>query len=157
MTSSFPYRLIVMTATILALGACRSPGPTPPPQHYVPITERLQPFGELYLSNRQLRLTGLEGTMELQYAGRMPESAGEDLAGASVFRVKNDRAHFEKNSGKDGYCAQAPRWVAVNSESGAPAWSRKIWVGLLTLERWAEFTPATDRACLSGEYVRSDE
>jgi hypothetical protein len=48
-----------------------------------------------------------------------------------------------------------PLWVAVNSATGAPAWSNEIWVGLLTLQEWASFTHAADRVCLGGDYLRT--
>ena len=85
----------------------------------------------------------------------MPESAGEDLAGASVYRVNNWQAYFKKNSGHEAYCASAPRWVAVNSKAGAPAWSTEISVSLLTLEEWEKFRPIAHRSCAGGTYVRA--
>jgi hypothetical protein len=69
--------------------------------------------------------------------------------------VKNARDFFKKNAGKDSFCSKAPLWVAVSSESGAPAWSNQIWVGLLTLEDWSKFRHAEDRVCLGGDYLRT--
>ncbi|MBX5461616.1 MAG: hypothetical protein IRZ28_11070 [Steroidobacteraceae bacterium] len=150
-------QIMLLASAALVLGACRTPRTTVPTQHYVPLTRSLEPLGDLYLSNTDLQLTDLDGVMRLDYVGHMPETAGEDLAGASVYRVKNAQEHFKKNAGKPGYCEEPPRWVAVNAESGAPAWSRKIWVGLLTLEEWSRFTPGDHRACASGEYVRAQD
>lgn len=93
--------------------------------------------------------------MKLQYVGIMPDSAGPDIAGATIYRVKNAEGFFRKNAGNEAFCSEAPRWVAVSSESGAPAWSNQIWVGLLTLENWESFKSPQDQACLSGNYVRT--
>ena len=93
--------------------------------------------------------------MKLQYVGIMPDSAGPDIAGATIYRVKNAEAYFRKNGGNEAFCSTAPLWVAVSSESGAPAWSNEIWVGLLTLDNWANFKAPQDQACLSGNYVRT--
>jgi hypothetical protein len=113
------------------------------------------PLGQLYLSNTQLQFAALDGEMKLQYVGIMPESAGPDIAGSTIYRVKNASAFFKKNDGKNAFCSEAPLWVAVNSHTGAPAWSNEIWVGLLTLQDWAKFKHADDRVCAGGDYVRT--
>jgi hypothetical protein len=87
----------------------------------------------------------------------MPDTAGEDLAGASVYRVQNWKPFFKQNAGRQAYCSEPPRYVAVNSETGAPAWSREITIALLTLDEWSKFTPDEHHACLSGKYVRTRE
>ena len=71
--------------------------------------------------------------------------------------MKNPEDFFRVNTGTSGFCTETPLWVAVNSKTGAPAWSNEIWLGLLTLEAWARFTPPTHKACISGTYIRSDE
>lgn len=93
--------------------------------------------------------------MKLEYVGLMPDETGEQLAGASVYRVKNADSYFKKNAGRDGYCTATPRWVAVNSRTGAPAWSSEIWVGLLAIADWAKFSPNEHRYCAGGDYVRT--
>ena len=140
---------------LLILAACASSRAQFPIQHYVPTTRELLPLGQLHLSNTQLQFAALEGQMKLQYAGIMPESAGPDIAGATIYRVKNAAAFFKKNAGKEPFCSKAPLWVAVSSESGAPAWSNQIWVGLLTVEDWVKFRHAEDRVCLGGDYIRT--
>jgi len=150
---SHPQNLGIAIVSLLVV-ACTS-GRTDSPQRYVPITQSMQPLGELLLGNRDLQLTALKGQMKLDYVGIMPDTAGEDLAGASIYRVKNSDAFFKANTGTSGFCAEAPRWVAVNSENGAPAWSNEIWVGMLTLEDWAKFTPPINRVCISGTYIRT--
>jgi hypothetical protein len=150
-----------MKATALAalilimVAACTSPRARLPVQHYVPATTALVPLGALHLSNTQLRFEALEGHMNLEYVGIMPESAGPDIAGSSIYRVKNAQAFFKKNSGKAAFCSEQPLWVAVSSENGAPAWSTEIWVGLLTLKDWQQFDHGTDRVCLGGDFHKT--
>ncbi|MEJ0036705.1 MAG: hypothetical protein WDO68_11550 [Gammaproteobacteria bacterium] len=148
-------RAAVTISLLLTLAACASSRAQFPVQQYVPTTRELLPLGQLHLSNTLLQFAALEGQMKLQYAGIMPDSAGPDIAGATVYRVKNAEGFFKKNAGKEAFCSKMPLWVAVSSESGAPAWSKEIWVGLLTLEDWASFKHADDYVCLGGDYVRT--
>jgi len=149
-----PTRALAST-TMLLLAACASSGARFPVQQYVPTTTALLPLGQLHLSNTQLQFAALEGQMNLQYVGIMPDSAGPDIAGATIYRVKNAQRFFKKNAGKSAFCSEQPRWVAVSSHTGAPAWSDEIWVGLLTTEDWARFRHAEDRVCLGGDYIRT--
>jgi hypothetical protein len=142
-------------AFLLLLSACAGRNAHLPIQNYVPTTQALLPLGQLKLSNTQLHFASLEGEMKLQYVGIMPESAGPDIAGSTIYRVKNADAYFRKNQGKSAFCSETPLWVAVNSSTGAPAWSTEIWVGLLTLKDWATFRHAEDRVCAGGDYVRT--
>src|SRR5688572_33506586 len=73
---------------LLLLQACANRAQFPL-QAYVPKTRELRPLGQLQLSNTQLQFEGLEGEMKLDYAGIMPESAGPDMAGSTIYRVKN--------------------------------------------------------------------
>jgi hypothetical protein len=148
-------RAAVSMSFLLMLAACASSGAQFPVQQYVPTTRELLPLGQLHLNNKLLKFEALEGQMNLQYVGIMPDSAGPDIAGATIYRVKNAQAFSRKNAGKDAFCTKVPLWVAVSSENGAPAWSNQIWVGLLTLENWASFKHAEDRVCLGGDYVRT--
>ena len=140
---------------LFLLASCASSRAQFPIQQYVPTTRELLPLGELLLNNTQLQFAALQGQMKLQYVGIMPDSAGPDIAGATIYRVKNAEGFFRKNAGNEGFCSKAPLWVAVSSESGAPAWSNQIWVGLLTLEDWQSFMPGKDEACLGGDYLRT--
>lgn len=146
-------------AAVLALPvlleACAGSRAQLPTQQYVPTTREMMPLGQLELSNTLLKFGALDGEMKLQYVGLMPQSAGPDLAGASVYRVKNAAAYFRQNVGKNAFCSETPQWVAVSSGNGAPAWSSEIWVGLLTLEDWATFKHAVDKVCAGGDYVRT--
>ena len=144
-----------IASTVLLLAACASHGARFPVQQYVPTTTALLPLGQLFLSNTQLQFAALEGQMKLQYVGIMPDSAGPDMAGATIYRVKNAEGFYKKNVGKNAFCSAQPLWVAVSSHTGAPAWSDEIWVGLLTLEDWAKFRHAEDRVCMGGDYVRT--
>ena len=157
MNSIYLRPVVVAAAALLFVSACSTPRNRFPVQGYVPISRSMQPLGELHLSNSLMQLGALEGTMQLQYAGQMTDEAGDDLAGASVYRVKNWSAFFKQNAGHTGFCTEAPRWVVVNSETGAPAWSSEITVGLLTLEDWKKFRPIAFTACVSGAYVRTKD
>jgi hypothetical protein len=146
---------VIASILMALLAACAGRPAQFPVQQYVPTTTALLPLGQLLLNNRQLQFAALEGQMKLQYVGIMPDSAGPDMAGATIYRVKNARGFFKKNAGKNAFCSEQPLWVAVNSHTGAPAWSDEIWVGLLTLEDWAQFRHAEDRVCMGGDYVRT--
>jgi hypothetical protein len=147
--------LFALVALIAMLTGCAAKPPSLALQDYVPTTRELLPLGQLHLSNRELKLDSLEGAMQLEFAGIMPESAGPDIAGSSVYRVKNAEDFFRKNTGKSAFCDRMPRWVAVNSPTGAPAWSDEIWLGMLTLDDWARFTHGEDQVCIGGDYVRT--
>jgi len=139
---------------LLLLGACASRAEFPL-QTYVPKTRELRPLGQLQLNNTQLQFEGLEGEMKLEYVGLMPESAGPDMAGSTIYRVKNSAEFFKKNEGKEAFCEEPPLWIAVSAPNGAPAWSNEIWVGILTIPEWSTFRHAQDRICLGGAYVRT--
>lgn len=153
-----PFLSSFVLVAVALVGACSSTSHTRfPLQKYVPVSRSMEALGELHLSNTLMRFDELKGDMKLEYAGQMPESAGEDLAGASVYRVKNWSAYHKANVGHQGYCEVAPRFVTVNSDSGAAAWSREINVGLLTLEDWKKFSLDEHRSCAGGKYVRTRE
>lgn len=139
---------------LVLLEACASKAQFPL-QTYVPTTRELRPLGQLQLSNTQAQFEGLEGEMKLEYAGIMPESAGPDMAGSTIYRVKNAEEFFKKNSGKEAFCHEPPLWIAVNSPNGAPAWSNEIWVGMLPQKEWETFRHAEDRICVGGDFVRT--
>ena len=140
---------------VLALGSCSSQRTRFPVQRYVPVSRAMAPLGELHLSNTQLRLAALDGEMKLEYVGHMPDTGGTDMAGGSVYRVKNSDRYFKQNEGRNGWCNEPPMWVVVNSDTGAPSWSSEIFVGLLTVKEWSKFTPAESGFCGGGNYVRS--
>ena len=139
----------------MALVACSAPRQHFPLTRFVPTTREMAPLGELHLSGTQLRLGALDGEMKLEYVGLMPESGGTDMAGGSVYRVKNADRFFKQNEGRNAWCHEVPRWIVVNSETGAPAWSNEIFVGLLTVEEWSRFTPEETGFCGGGKYVRT--
>jgi hypothetical protein len=145
----------MLGSVVFLLAACTTAGTRIPVQRYVPVGRELEPLGELDLSNSLMRFGALEGEMKLKYVGQMPESAGEEMLGASVYQVKNWQPYFKKNQGREAYCTVAPRWVAVNSTTGAPAWSTEITVSLLTLEDWQKYRPVGYHACAGGTYVRA--
>jgi hypothetical protein len=146
---------LAAAALIAMLSGCATKSPPLPLQAYVPRTSELLPLGQLHLNNRELTLDSLEGAMKLEFAGIMPESAGPDIAGSSVYRVTNAEEYFRKNEGKNAFCDRMPRWVAVSSPTGAPAWSDEIWLGLLVVEDWKQFEHASDQLCAGGDYIRT--
>lgn len=153
-----PVALVVALAAacaVLTLTACSAPRQHFPLTRFVPTSREMAPLGELHLSGTQLRLAALDGEMKLEFVGLMPESGGTDMAGGSVYRVKNADRFFKQNEGRNAWCHEAPRWIVVNSETGAPAWSNEIFVGLLTVDQWAKFTPQEDGFCGGGKYVRT--
>jgi len=140
---------------LVALTACAASPEAA--ERFVPIEDAVADWGDLELSHTALRLHAFEGQMDLQYAGRMPDSAGEELAGGTVYRIKNPDRYYRQNGQNTRLCAGPPRWVVVNSRTGAPAWSGEIWVALLTLEDWSGYSPGRDYFCGGGRYVRATE
>ena len=157
MKSPTLLHLTMLVSSALLLAACTTSATRFPVQRYVPVGRDIEALGELDLSNSLMRLSALEGEMKLKYVGQMPESAGEEMVGASVYQVKNAEPYFKKNAGRKAYCAVAPRWVAVNSKTGAPAWSNEIQVSLLTLEEWQQYRPVAYQSCAGGTYVRAQD
>lgn len=147
--------LVMPLTAVLAITACSAPRTKFPVQRYVPVSRDVAPLGELHLSNTQLRLSALEGEMKLEYVGLMPDTGGTDMAGGSVYRVKNADSYHKKNEGRNAWCSDPPRWVVVNSETGAPSWSSEIFVGLLTVKEWSQFKPAEPGYCGGGDYART--
>jgi hypothetical protein len=150
-----PIAALVAGVAALVLVACSAPRQHFPLTRYVPTNRDLAPLGELHLSNTQLRLSALAGEMKLEFVGLMPEAGGTDMAGGEVYRVKNADRFFKANEGRNAWCHAAPQFIVVSSETGAPAWSNEIFLGLLTVEEWSKFTPEEEGFCGGGKYVRS--
>jgi hypothetical protein len=148
---------IPILTLVLAMGcaACATQGPASDGEHYFPVSRAVTSWGELQLSHRSLRFDAFDGEMKLHYVGTMPEVAGEELGGATVYRVTNAKRFFSRNREREAFCDEPPRWLLVNSRNGAPAWSDEIWVAVLTLENWAAYTPEQTGYCAGGMYVRS--
>lgn len=140
---------------VLTMAACSTPPQHFPPTRFVPTDRDMAPLGELHISGSQLRLGALDGEMKLEYVGLMPQTGGTDMAGGSVYRVKNADSFFKANEGRNAWCVEPPRWVVVNSETGAPGWSNEIFLGLLTVGEWSKFTPEEEGFCGGGKYVRT--
>jgi hypothetical protein len=149
-----PMRIIGLAAALM-LASCASQGRAESGEHYFPISRAMTAWGQLQLSHQRVRLDALEGEMKLDYAGVMPELAGEELGGAAVYRVTNAKQYFSRNREREQFCDEPPRWLLVNSRNGAPAWSDEIWVAVLTLENWAAYTPDQAGYCAGGMYVRA--
>ena len=155
MTSYRIAAAVTAAFLVLTLADCSTAHHHFPLTRFVPTNRDLAPLGELHLSGTQLRLGALDGEMKLEYVGLMPETGGTDMAGGSVYRVKNADRFFKANEGRNAWCQEPPRFVVVNSETGAPAWSNEIFVGLLTVEEWSKFTPAEAGYCGGGKYART--
>jgi hypothetical protein len=140
-------------AVLLTLQACATSRAKLPTQHYVPVSRAIRSWGTLELDDKHLRLEAFKGEMKLQYAGKMPEKEGNDLSGASVYRVQNADRYFKENSGGKSWCAEPARWVAVSSRNGAPAWSEEIWMALLTVDDWTRYGDGGTGYCAGGRYV----
>jgi hypothetical protein len=139
----------------LTLSACASRSPAHEHHRFVPVTRTMQDWGALNFDNRTLQLEALKGDMKLEYVGALPETAGKDLAGAAVYRIKNADKYYAANKSQSSFCPKAARWVALNSAAGAPAWSSEIYLALLTVDDWASFEPRSGNACASGKYIRA--
>ena len=143
-----------LLACLPTLLACAAKAPAHEHHRFVPITRPMQDWGALDFDNRSLQLEALKGDMKLEYVGALPETAGEDLAGAAVYRIKNADKFYAANKAQNNFCSEPARWVALNSTAGAPAWSTEIFVALLTVDDWVKFIPHTGGSCASGKYVR---
>jgi hypothetical protein len=148
-------RAAIGAAMMSILAACAGSGATQPMQRYVPVSRSVEPLGALELDNKRMRLEAFDGEMKLQYAGRMAEVEGSDLSGASVYRVTNGDSYLKRNRSRRELCPAPPRWLAVASRTGAPAWSGEIWVALLTVDDWAKYNPGGSGYCIGGQYIRA--
>jgi len=155
MTRSASMSLTVTLAAVVSvLCGCMTKSPAHEQHRFLPISRSMEPWGALEFDNRRMQLESLQGTMSLEYVGALPETAGKDLEGAAVYRIKNAAKYFEKNRDKESFCPQAAQWVALNSKAGAPAWSSEIFFALLTLDDWSRYEPGNGDSCASGKYVR---
>jgi hypothetical protein len=95
-----PVRIAAVRLAMLGLlVACAKPGTSVPPQGsrppdtaeqtYTPVSRVSETWGLLQYSNKRARLAAFEGSMQLESVGIMPDTAGSDLAGAQVYRVRN--------------------------------------------------------------------
>jgi hypothetical protein len=146
---------VTVPLLLLTLAACATKPPPHENQRFVPVSRAMQGLGLLEFNNQELRLEALDGPMKLQYVGSLGEVAGENLAGAAVYRIKNADKFFEHNRDRKAFCAQPVRWIALNSTTGAPAWSSEIWFAMLTLEDWQKFAINTGGYCGGGKYIRA--
>jgi len=146
--------ITVLPALFPWIAGCATKSPAYEHHRFVPVTRTMMSWGTLDFDNRSLQLESLKGDMKLEYVGTLPETAGEDLAGAAVYRIKNAEAYHAANQSQDSFCPRPARWVALNSKAGAPAWSSEIYLALLTVDDWATFAPGNGNSCASGKYVR---
>lgn len=140
---------------LLTLAACTAKPPQHENQRFVPVSRAMQSWGALEFNNRELHLEALSGDMQLEYVGALSEQAGEDLSGAAVYRIKNADKYFKLNQSTPDFCTQPVRWVALNSTTGAPAWSSEITFALLTIDDWSKYAINTGGYCAGGKYVRA--
>lgn len=121
---------------------------------YHPSSRVTQMWGELRLGSTSASLSKFDGEMALEYVGVMPAEVGSDLADAQVYRVANARKYFTKNKGRNAFCDQPPKWLAVRAKptETSPADS-EIWLAMLTLDDWAAYRPDTQGYCGGGMFT----
>lgn len=163
--------IVAICSIALLLESCRSP-PSPAPggrtptaasdgaslpdeQLYLPATRRSRAWGRLWLGSDHARLEAFEGELRLEYVGAAPEAAGPQLAGASVYRVKNAEAYFARNRSRGLFCDQPARWVVIRSSGGEPPVSAEVWLALLSIGDWTQYRPEGEGYCAGGLYTRS--
>jgi len=120
---------------------------------YVPASRASQTWGNLQLSETRARFASFDGELTLEAVGVMPAGAGEELAGAQVYRVTNADSFFDDNEGRNGFCSGPLRWLSVGRRSVAGVPEGAIWIGLLTIEDWHAYTPDVQGYCGGGLYV----
>jgi hypothetical protein len=152
----------VKLAMLGMLVACAKPGASVAPQSsrppdtaeqtYTPVSRVSETWGSLQYSNSRARLAAFEESMQLESVGVMPDTAGSDLAGAQVYRVKNAEDFFERNKGRSGFCSEPPRWLAVRRIPRDSPPSGDIWLAMLTLDDWSVYRPDVPGYCAGGLY-----
>ena len=105
-------------------------------------------LGSMLLGTGSVKFAALEGTMQLEDAGRMPDDAGSETGGARVFRVANAEPFFRANAGRNGFCDAPVRWLGVK-----PAGKGLIRVMFLTLEDYRAYRPDGPGLCSGDTYM----
>lgn len=138
----------------------RSAAPAPPADRdvertFAPLSRVTEIWGALTFSNRHARLAGFDGEMLLEYAGLMPATAGDELAEARVYAIRNFADYHAQNAGRNAFCSEPPRWLAVRPRALGGGSAGDVWVALLTLDDWTAYTPEIAGYCGGGAYSSS--
>jgi hypothetical protein len=121
---------------------------------YAPADAIAASWGAFDYYRTHATFAAFQGHLSLEDAGRMPASAGEELAGAQVFKIVNAEEHFAANRSREGACLTAPRWLAIKAlkeELG----EKRVRVALLMLENFGAFVPGKPGFCGAGIYANT--
>lgn len=146
--SGGPVRVVALVPS----DSTRKSSTTPQPATtYQPVSRVSEVWGKLHLSETSARLDAFKGEMALESVGVMPATAGDDLGGAKVYRVKNGEDYFARNKGRNAFCEEPPRWLAIRNSSVIS--KDAIWLGILTIPDYSTYTPEKQGYCAGGSYV----
>lgn len=127
----------------------------------------------LYLSEHRAKIKGMAGTLELQFAGIVPDFKDGEINGARAYRITNAKEFFERNKsviarivwqpGKPAayyvhlpYCDKLVSFITVGelgpfpAEFHAPADS--IHVAMIDVDKFEDIAPRD--ICAADTYVR---
>jgi hypothetical protein len=126
-----------------------APAPTTSPTSlglYSPRDDGAEAWGAFDFYRTHATLAAFQGHLTLEAAGNLPASAGETLAGASVYKIVNAQEFHDTNKNRDVRCLAPALWLAVKPIDGG------AHVALLTLQDWKVFEPKKPGLCGSGTY-----
>ncbi len=152
-----------LTVALLSVSSCGnrdgSEAATEPPPPaisiYAPVDDVGRSWGTFDFYRTHATFAAFSGHLALAEAGRLGAAAGEELAGAQVFKIVNADEHFAGNRGREGTCLNAPRWLAVKSLPARGGEPPRIRAALLMLEDWQAFVPGKPGFCGSAVYEAS--
>ena len=143
--------------------AATEPGPSaappePPAAHvversFVPLSRVTETWGALRLSNQRAQFAAFDGEMQLEHAGVMLDAAGTELRGAQVYCITNAEDYFARNAGRNAFCSEPPRWLAVRAVATEARPGDEFWVPLMTAEDWSSYRPELAGYCGGGLYA----
>ena len=113
---------------------------------YTPQDGGAEAWGPFDFYKTHATLSAFQGHLSLESVGRLPAAAGEEFAGAQVFRITNAQEFHDGNANRDFRCLAPALWLAVKPTDG------KLRIALLTLEKWQEFEPKKPGLCGGGLY-----
>jgi hypothetical protein len=120
---------------------------------FVPLSRVTETWGGLRLSNQRAQFAAFDGEMRLEHAGAMPDAAGPELAGAQVYRITNAEDFFARNAGRNAFCSEPPRWLAVRAVAAEGRPGNEFWVAFITAEDWSSYRPELAGYCGGGLYA----
>lgn len=95
-------KILIALSACMALAAAADAKPAPRGEQGQPGYTRYDGVYRssgltLYLSEHRARFAGLAGTLELQYAGIVPDFKDGDIGGGRAYRIVNAKEFFERN------------------------------------------------------------